>query len=70
MRSHGPKPSLLSASNPPSRARPKSCPGPNPDCRYRCVQIIPKHLQNVTIFLFGLPGYFIRDRPILIGGTR
>ena len=47
---------------------PESCPGPDPDSRYRCVWIIPKHLQNVTVFLFGTPSYFIRDHPIAIGG--
>ena len=56
MRSHGPKPSLHSASNP-SRAS-GSCPGPDPLCHHHCLQIIPKHLQNITVFLFGLPNYF------------
>ena len=60
----------LVSPRPSSRARPKSCPGPDPDCRHRCVRIIPKHLQNVIVFLFGLPNYFIHDRPIAIVGTR
>ena len=47
----------------------ESCPGPEPSCRHRCIRIIPKRLQNVTFFLFGLPSYFIRDRSIAIGGT-
>ena len=41
-----------------SRARPKSCPGPEPDYRHRCVRIIPKGLQNISLLLFGLPSLF------------
>ena len=63
------KPSLLSASNRLARAS-ESCPGPDPDCRHRCVRIIPKHVQNVSVFLIGLPSLFIRYRPILIGGSK
>ena len=48
----------------------ESCPEPDPLYRYRCVRIIPKRLQNVSVLLFGLPNYFMRDRPILIEGTR
>ena len=48
---------------------PESCPGPDSDSRYRCVRIIPKHLQNIFILLFGLFNLFIYDRPIIIGRT-
>ena len=61
-------PSLHSAS--PLTRAPESCPRPDSDSRYRCVRIISKRLQNVSVFLFGLPRYFIRDRPIMIGGTK
>ena len=54
---------------PSSRARPKRCPGPDPGSRHRCVRFIPKRLQNITVFLFGLPSYFMRDRPTTIGWT-
>ena len=37
---------------------PESCPGPDSDSRYRCVRIIPKHLQNISVFLIGLPNLF------------
>ena len=56
MRLHGPKPSLLSASNP-SRAS-GSCREPDPGSRHRWVRINPKRLQNITVFLFGLPSLF------------
>ena len=46
----------------------ESCPGPELGSRHR-IWIIPKHLQNITVFLFGHPNLFIRDRPIAIGGT-
>ena len=51
------RPETLSAQciKPPSRAHPKSCPGPDPSSRRRCVRIIPKRVQNITVFLFGLP---------------
>ena len=48
----------------------ENCPGPDPSSRHRRVRIIPKHLQNVTVFLFGLPSLFFPDRPIKIGGTK
>ena len=48
---------------------PESCPGPDSDSRYRCVRIIPKHLQNIFVLLFGLSNLFIYDRPIVIGRT-
>ena len=35
-----------------------SCPVPDPDYRYRCVRNIPKHLQNITVFLFRPPSLF------------
>ena len=61
--------------HPPSPLRFRSCPmrlhgpKPEPSCRHRCIRIIPKRLQNVTVFLFELPRYFIRGRPISIRGT-
>ena len=45
----------------------ESCPEPDPLYRYRCVRIIPKRLQNVTVFLFGLPSIFILVRTFSIG---
>ena len=36
----------------------ESCPGPDPGGRHRWVRIIPKHLQNITVFFFGLPSLF------------
>ena len=59
-------PSLHSASNP-SRAF-ESCPEPDPGSRHRWVRIIPKHLQNITVFFVGLSTTFFLDRSILIGG--
>ena len=41
----------------PSRAC-ESCPEPDPGSRHRCVRIIPKHLQNVSVLLIGLPSLF------------
>ena len=53
------KPNLTSLVSPrPSSCASESCPGPDPDSRHRCVRIIPKHLQNITVFLFGLPSLF------------
>ena len=46
----------------------ESFPGPDPDRHHRWIRIIPKHLQNISIFLIGPPNLFIRDRPILIEG--
>ena len=34
-----------------------SCRKPDSDGRYRCVRIIPKHLQNISVLLIGLPSY-------------
>lgn len=48
----------------------ESCPRPDPGSRHRCVRIIPKHLQNVSVLLIGLPNIFFRDRPIPIEGTK
>ena len=48
----------------------KNCPGPDPSSRDRWVWNIPKHLQNVTVFIFGLPKLVISARPFLIGGTK
>ena len=50
--------------------RVRNFPGPDPGSRHHWIRIIPKHLQNISVFLFGLPSLFIRDRPIKIGGTR
>ena len=36
----------------------ENCPGPDPSSRHRCVRIIPKHLQNVSVLLIGLPNIF------------
>ena len=51
---------LCSVHQTPLARVPESCPGPNPDCRYRCVRIIPKHPENISVFLFGFPIYFSR----------
>ena len=42
----------------PTHVRVRNFPGPDPGSRHRCVWIIPGHLQNVSIFLFGLPNLF------------
>ena len=47
----------LSSARGPPRAR-VSCPGLDPVSRHRCVRIIPKHLQNVSVLLIGLPCVF------------
>ena len=49
-------PSLHSAPTPHVRAR--NFPGTDPGSRHRCVRIIPKHLQNVSVLLIGLPCVF------------
>ena len=36
----------------------ENCPGPDPSSCHRRVRIIPKHLQNVSVFSFGLPSLF------------
>ena len=38
-------------------SRVRNCPEPDSGSRHRWAQIIPKHLQNITVFLFGLPSY-------------
>ena len=48
----------------------ESCPGPDPSSRYRCVQIIPKRLQNISVLLIGLPSLLFLNRPISIGGSK
>ena len=46
-----------------SRARPKSCPEPDPGSRHRWVRIIPKHLQNVSVLFIGLPNLVFLEPP-------
>ena len=36
----------------------ESCPEPDSDYRYHWIRIIPKHLQNISFFLFGLPIFY------------
>ena len=36
----------------------ESCPGPDPGSRHRWIRIIPKHQQNVSVLLIGLPSLF------------
>ena len=45
----------------------ESCPGPEPGSRHRWIQIIPKHLQNISNSLLGSPKLFILNHTILIG---
>ena len=59
----------LVSPQPPSRAS-ESCPEPDPGSRHHWVRIIPKHLQNVSVLLIGLPNIFFLYRPITIEGTR
>ena len=37
----------------------ESCPEPDSGSRHRWVQIIPKHLQNISVLLIGHPAYFL-----------
>ena len=61
------RPNLTSLVSPrPSSRATESCSGPDPECRHRCIRIISKHLQNITVLLFGLPSLFFLNRPILI----
>ena len=60
------EPNLTSLVRPPPHPRAsESCPEPDPDCRHRCVRIIPKHLQNVSVFFCGLPNLFFSQPSIL-----
>ena len=52
-----PKPLLARCIDPLTCAS-ESCPEPDPGSRHRWVQIIPKHLQNVSVLLIGLPNIF------------
>ena len=40
----------------------ENCPGPDPSSHHRRVWIIPKHLQNVSVLLIGLPNIFFIDQ--------
>ena len=65
-----PDPTLpLSSARSPSSRMSENCLGPDLGSRQRWIRIIPKHLQNISVFLFGLPTYVFLYRSIMIGGT-
>ena len=43
-------------------ARVRNLPEPDPESRHCWIRIIPKHLQKISVFLFGLPTYLF-SRP-------